>query len=237
MDLLKRLEKMEKRVDSLDSLFQPLRQASSCELFKEDDLESRLLEQIKAERIRKALKKANAEIQPLRQAEKERLLKEDESITRAIADLQLKAEAIRTKREAVMRGEFDTVLTAGVVQQASQVQLTNNVSRVTPKERPEKRERTLITRPPLKGLIKSKSQFRFSNKGKVYTCWTEDGGIFTDGDGIYKSLASWTSDVIERGGGGGRKVSAYEVCEIFLNSEKVWKKWGEIYKPDTTKIN
>lgn len=170
--------------------------------------------------------------QPLRQAEKERLLKEKESITRAIADLQLKAEALTRKYEAVMRGEFDTELTQHIVRQAEQIQITTRAH-----ERPEKRERTLINRPPLKGLIKSKSQFRFSNKGKVYTCWTEDGGIFTDGDGIYKSLASWTSDVIERGGGGGRKVSAYEVCEIFLNSAKVWKKWGEIYKPDTTKIN
>jgi len=103
-------------------------------------------------------------------------------------------------------------------------------------ERSEKRERTIITRPPLEGLIKSETHFRFIHKGIVAKCFTTNGTCFIDESDQrrYKSLASWTVAVIEKGGGGGRKVSAYEVCEVFI--EQQWKKWGDVYTADCTFI-
>jgi hypothetical protein len=101
----------------------------------------------------------------------------------------------------------------------------------------EKRERTIITRPPLEGLIKRETHFRFTHKGVVAKCFTTNGICFIDESDQrkYKSLASWTVAVIEKGGGGGRKVSAYEVCEVLIGQQ--WKKWGDVYTPDCTFIH
>jgi hypothetical protein len=208
-------------------------------LHESDDTEVQLIEQLKRERARKAKQQANAQIVTFRQAEEERLLKAIEGEKRVKAEADLRIETLHTRIEAVRRGDLDTDLTASIVRQASQIQITNvSVSRATPKTDGEKRERTIITRPPLVGLIKSKSMFRFTNKGKVYTCSTENGGTFTDTDGSsHKSLASWTVAVIERGGGGGRKVSAYEVCEVYLTATNEWKKWGLVYNEETKRIN
>lgn len=101
----------------------------------------------------------------------------------------------------------------------------------------EKRKRTIITRPPLEGLIKSKTHFRFTHKGIVSKCFTTNGTCFIDerDQKIHKSLASWTVAVIEKGGGGGRKVSVFEVCEVFIAQQ--WKKWGDVYTPNCTFIH
>jgi hypothetical protein len=100
----------------------------------------------------------------------------------------------------------------------------------------EKRERAIITRPPLEDLIKSETHFRFTHKGTVAKCFTTNGTCFIDESDQcrYKSLASWTVAVIEKGGGGGRKVSAYEVCEVLIGHQ--WRKWGDVYTPDCTFI-
>lgn len=101
----------------------------------------------------------------------------------------------------------------------------------------EKRERAIITRPPLEDLIKSETHFRFTHKRVVAKCFTTNGTCFIDesDQSRYKSLASWTVAVIEKGGGGGRKVSAYEVCEVLIGQQ--WKKWGDVYTPDCTFIH
>jgi len=189
---------------------------------------------------KQALKKANGEILNLRQERVEELRNEDKALAKAECEIKLKRQEIQTKIEAIQRGEFDADLTRSIVQQASQIQITSTTT-ARPRQEAEgvKRERTIITRPPLFGLIKSKSKFRFINKSKTYTCWSENGGTFTDQeDGrSHKSLASWTVSVIKRGGGGGRKVSAYEVVEVFLKESNEWKKWGDVYGEECTGIN
>jgi hypothetical protein len=196
---------------------------------EDEDEQIRLaMEQIRQAKAKKAQREANEKIEQFRTAR-------ETVIQNQIQSLQFKIEELQKEVGKVRRGERDAELTAGMIAQASAIQLTSAVAR----PEGEKRERTVITRPPLVGLIKSPSLFRFTNKGKIYFCKTENGGSFKDQETgeDFRSLASWTVDVIERGGGGGRKVSAYEVCEVKINASGVWKKWGDIYTPDTVEIN
>lgn len=199
----------------------------------EDAVERRLLAELKSNRAKKAQKEAARQIEQLRSARVAVLQQRRAEAFRI-------CEAIDQEIGEIQSGSRDGELTAGIVAKAAEIQISTKPPTAKP-TRPEgeKRERTIITRPPLIGLIKSPSTFRFSNKGKLYFCKSENGVSFKDNETkeVFKSLASWTVDVIERGGGGGRKVSAYEVCEIKINATGDWKKWGEIYHEDTTQIN
>jgi hypothetical protein len=182
---------------------------------------------------------------------------DEKNITEINRHFNIRQVQYKKEQDAYRSGQNDTLLINEYIEKAEPIQITPDPNtpdlRTTLTQNDKKdvikndkkddkkvkpRERNIITRPCLVGLIHSHTRFRFNHKGKVHMCYTENGSNFTDDNGkTYKSLASWTVDVIERGGGGGRKVSVYEVCEVFIKSTGKWEKWGNIYHADTKSIH
>jgi len=198
----------------------------------EDEENERLFALIKANKAKKALREATADIQRYR-LERCRVIQTNiDANLHKIKELQEANDAHKREQEETTSGLHDGHLTAGVVRQAEQFQLAP----ITPArvERPqraegEKRVRKVVHRPPLCSLIKSRLNFKWEGK----TCYTDNGKEFIEPDGtVFRSLNTWTETLIERTGGGGRKVSVYVVVDVQNNETGEWKKWGEVYTED-----
>ncbi len=186
-------------------------------------------------KARVALLKADADIVRLRGERDEVEALEEAKYDTEINRLVALRHDVRVKREALRRGERDGELTAVSVARATDFVVTTRDERPVARMRPEgeKRVRKVIHRPPLCDLIKSRLNFKWEGK----TCYTDNGKEFLEPDGtVFRSLNSWTETIIERGGGGGRKVSVYEVVSVQNNSTGKWKKWGEVYTKDCTSL-
>lgn len=208
---------------------------------EQEEEEIRLaMERIRGIKAKQAQRKADGEIEELRKKRGELIQNQIEILQGKIEELTGKIHELDQEAGEVERGERDGELTAGIVAKASEIQLTtkNEVKKVPVEGGGEKRERNSKTRPPLGELIHSRVDFRFNHKGKTYFCETEDGVNFHKQNGEKtKSLASWTVEVIAENGGGGRKVSAYEVVEAKISPASGWELWGKIYHEETTGIN
>ena len=202
----------------------------------EDEVNEQLFAQIKANKAKKALREATANIQRYR-LERCRVIHTtiDANLLK-IKELQKANDEHKRQQDETMSGLHDGHLTSGVVRQAEQI----HVAPIAPTrpERPqraegEKRVRKVIHRPPLCDLIKSRLNFKWEGK----TCYTDNGKEFLEPDGtVFRSLNSWTETIIERTGGGGRKVSVYVVVDVQNNETEEWKKWGEVYTEDCTSL-
>ena len=206
------------------------------ELEKAEREDRELMEAMKASRAKIALIKANADIERLRRerdaVEALEEAKYDTEINRLIA---LRHD-VRVKREALRRGERDGELTAVSVARAADFVVADRQAQPVARVRPEgeKRVRNTVTRPPLCSLITERLNFRWVG----YTCNTDNGKDFIEPDGtVFRSLNAWAETIIERGGGGGRKVSVYEVVDVQNNTTEDWKNWGEVYSKDCTSLN
>ena len=193
------------------------------------------VEAMKASRAKVALIKANADIERLRRerdaAEALEEAKYDTEINRLIA---LRHD-VRVKREALRRGERDSELTAVSVARAAVFVVADRQAQPVARVRPEgeKRVRNVVPRPKLWDIITSRLIFRWAG----HTCYTDNGKDFIEPDGnVLRSLNSWTETLIERGGGGGRKVSVYEVVDVQNIETGKWKNWGEVYSKDCIKL-
>jgi len=195
----------------------------------EDEVNERLFAQIKANKAKKALREATADIQRYR-LERCRVIQTNiDANLHKIKELQEANDAHKREQDETTSGLHDGHLTAGVVRQAEQIQ----VAPIAPArvERPqraegEKRVRKIVKRPPLCSLITSRLNFKWEG----HTCYTDNGKDFVEEDGtVFRSLNTWTETIIERGGGGGRKVSVYVVVDVQNPETGAWKKWGEVY--------
>ena len=202
----------------------------------EDEEEHRLIAELKANRAKKAQRQANADIQRHRDRAKAEIQQLVDVNLRKIKELQEANDRHKQEQENIDKGVKDTVLTSHIVRQAEQIQLAP----ISPArlERPqraegEKRVRKTVTRPPLCDLITERLNFRWVG----YTCNTENGKDFIEADGtVFRSLNAWTETLIERGGGGGRKVSVYVVVSVQNNTTKDWKNWGQVYTENCTSL-
>lgn len=205
------------------------------ELEKAEREDRELMEAMKASRAKIALIKANADIERLRRerdaVEALEEAKYDTEINRLIA---LRHD-VRVKREALRRGERDGELTAVSVARAADFVVADRQAQPVARVRPEGEKRVWKTvhRPPLHTLVGSRLNFRWAG----HTCYTDNGKDFIEPDGnVLRSLNSWTETIIERGGGGGRKVSVYEVVDVQNSTTRQWKNWGEVYTENCTSL-
>ena len=138
-------------------------------------------------------------------------------------------DAVREKRRALRAGELDAELTAGIVARSA--------------EGCQPKTKTKVPRPPLVGLIKSRTFFRYKFKGVEYGCYSDTGEVFHDGGSTdtYKSLAEFCAEKIKASGDTtGTMVSVYEKVYAKLNhcqSGDPWRKWGVLYHEGTVSIN
>lgn len=199
----------------------------------EDAVERRLLAELKSNRAKKAQKEAACQIEQLRSARVA-------ALQQRRADAFRICEAIDQEIGEIQSGSRDGELTAEIVAKAAEIRIT---TKSEPQKKPpandgEKRERLVKSRLPLSGLIHSRVDFRFAHKGKTYFCQTNNGVDFLRENGERtKSLASWTAELIEENGGGGRKVSTYETVEAKISPASGWVIWKNIYNEETTSIN
>jgi len=200
----------------------------------EDEENERLFALIKANKAKKALREATADIQRYRdraKAEIQTLIDRDEKL---ILEIQERITAHKAEQTSIDGGFKDAVLTASIVRQAEQIQ----VSTITPPPRPPraegaKRVREVVPRPKLWDIIKSRLNFRWEG----HTCYTDNGRDFIEPDGnVLRSLNTWTETLIERAGGGGRKVSVYVVVDVQNNETGEWKNWGKVYTKDCIEL-
>ena len=202
----------------------------------EDEEERRLLAELKANRAKKALREATADIQKHRDRAKAEIQQLIDANLRKIKELQEANDQHKEEQNNIDKGFKDSVFTSSIVRQAEQIQ----VSTIAPvrAERPqraegEKRVRKVVSRPKLFDIIESRLNFRWAG----HTCYTDNGKEFHEEDGnVLRSLNAWTESIIERGGGGGRKVSVYEVVEVQNIETGKWKNWGEVYSEDCIKL-
>lgn len=202
----------------------------------EDEENERLFALIKANKAKKALREANADIDRYRLDRCRVIQTNIDRDEKLILEINERITAHKAEQSETMLGLHDGELTAGLVRQAEQIQLAP----ITPArvERPqraegEKRSRETVPRPPLCSLITSRLNFKWEDG----TCYTENGKEFVEPDGtVFRSLNSWTETLIERGGGGGRKVSVYVVVDVQNPDTGAWKKWGEVYTKNCTSL-
>jgi hypothetical protein len=208
---------------------------------KESDLEiaereeREAMEAMARARAKKAQLTANAHIARLRSERDEVFALEQAKYEADIVRVSALRDGVIAKRSSLKAGELDTELTAATVARASDFVVTDRQALPVARVRPEgaKRVRKVVHRPPLCSLITSRLNFKWEGK----TCYTDNGKEFHEPDGtVFRSLNSWTETLIERGGGGGRKVSVYEVVSVQNNTTGKWKKWGEVYTEDCTSL-
>lgn len=201
----------------------------------EEDEEIRLMEQLKNVRTRKAEKDALKEIPRLRQAQIEQLCVKISDIEQKITHLTFQKAEITERIASINRGQEDALLMKDIVHKATQLVILPKNDK---NENQYKRERNTIHRPSLAGLIKTPTHFRFICKGRPHLCNTENGTTFVTPNGItHPTLSSWTTAVLKECDSGGRCVSAYEVCEVWINKCSSYVKWGDVYTFDCVSIN
>jgi hypothetical protein len=200
----------------------------------EDEEERRLMEQLKNVRARKAEKEAYKHIEILRDSEIKIASKKITELEERILHYTIQRVEHLTRIEKIKRGEEDNLLTKEAVKKEMNI--------VQPKkekiENQDKRVRTIIYRPPLAGLIKNPTHFRFNCKGRNHRCNTENGTTFVTPNGnVYDTLSAWTTEVLKECDSGGRHVSVFEVCEVWIDKCAKFVKWGDVYTSDCVSIN
>jgi len=216
---------------------------SELEIAEREEREA--MEAMARARAKKAQLTANAHIARLRSERDEVFALEQAKYEAEIVRVSALRDGVIAKRSSLKAGELDAELTAATVARASDFVVTDRQALPVSRVRPEGavRVRNSKTRPPLAGLIKSRTFFRYKLKGVYYVCYSDAGEVFQDTatGATYKSLAEFCDKKIKASGeAGGTTVSVYEKVEAKLNhcpSGDPWRKWGDIYHERTTQIN
>jgi hypothetical protein len=216
---------------------------TDIEIAEREDRE--LMEAMKASRAKVALLKANADIVRLR-GERD----EVEALEEAKYDIEINRlislrHDVRVKREALRRGERDGELTAVSVARATDFVVTTRDARPVARMRPEgtePRTKTKIDRPPLAGLIKSRTFFKFPFKGVDYMAYSDNGHKIVEADGSrsYDTVSEWANTKIKATGDQKTQVSPYERVYAKLNhcpNGDPWRKWGVLHCEGAISIN
>jgi len=190
-----------------------------------------------------ALLKATADIVRLRGERDDVEAVEEAKLDAEINRLIALRHAVRVKREALRRGERDGELTAVSVARATDFVVTDRqpVVRMRP-EGTEPRTKTKIVRPPLAGLIKSRTFFKFPFKGVDYMAYSDTGHkiVETDGSMSYDTVSEWANTKIKATGDQKTQVSPYERVYAKLNhcpNGDPWRKWGVLHCEGAISIN
>jgi hypothetical protein len=207
--------------------------------------EREALELMAKARAKTAQLKANADIVRLRDerdaVEALEEAKYDTEINRLIA---LRHD-VRVKREALRRGERDGELTAVSIARATDFVVADRQAQPVARVRPEggqPRTKTKINRPPLAGLIKSRTHFKFPFKGTDYMAYSDTGHeiVPTDGSGSFDTVAKWVKSKIVATGDHKTEVNSYDKVYVKLNhcpSGDPWRKYGVLHNEATVSIN
>lgn len=205
--------------------------------------EREALELMAKARAKTAQLKANADIVRLR-GERDAVealeeAKYDTEINRLIA---LRHD-VRVKREALRLGERDSELTALFIARATDFVVTDRQPVACVRtEGTEPRTKTKIDRPPLAGLIKSRTFFKFPFKGVDYMAYSDTGHKIVEADGSrsYDTVSEWANTKIKATGDQKTQVSPYERVYAKLNhypNGDPWRKWGSLHCEGAISIN
>lgn len=207
--------------------------------------EREAMEVMKASRAKIALLKANADIVRLRNERDEVEALEEAKMDAEINRLIALRHDVRVKREALRRGERDAELMAVSVARATDFVVTDRqaqpVARVR-SEGTEPRTKTKIDRPPLAGLIKSRTLFKFPFKGVDYMAYSDTGHKIVEAGGsrTYDTVSEWANTKIKATGDQNTQVSPYERVYAKLNhcpNGDPWRKWGSLHCEGARSIN
>lgn len=207
--------------------------------------EREALELMARSRAKVALLKAKSNIERLRSERDEVEALEETKYDTEINRLIALRHDVRVKREALRRGERDGELTAVSVARASDFVVTARDERPVARMRAEgtePRTKTKIDRPPLAGLIKSRTFFKFPFKGTDYMAYSDTGHKIVEADGSrsYDTVSEWANTKIKATGDQKTQVSPYERVYAKLNrcpNGDPWRKWGALHCEGARSIN
>ncbi len=184
---------------------------------------SERLKEAKAKKMRKDI------IEPLR-AEAIR--------KRAEAELLIKeAEIAEAKVNAIINGAIYETITKNETDE-NEVVGEKAYNHNPDKKNDGKRERQIVKRKDLSEVITRRTQFKTTIKGQVKTATTEDGWKI-NGDGTeYDTLNKWLDASVRAITGDNKtKKSVFEVVLYYNDERNEWRKLGDDYTADTTKLN
>lgn len=203
---------------------------------------------------KKAERKAREDIHPLREdkikyIERERdnaisteniynlKIQMDEAVTKYNEALE-RIHTFDARIEAVKRGDQDAELIAWVGNRTLEIANKEYNKVVNDGAHIEKRERTIINRPPLYNVICCKTHFKTSVRGKEIRCYTTNGRIiYGDDDEQYKSINEWCNkNIIKILGENKTKKSIYEVVYVFYEKNNEWYKLKDVYNESSNML-
>ena len=151
---------------------------------------------------------------------------------RAEAELLIKeAETAEAKAEAIInKARDETTIT--------KEEPDKNAPNHKPEKNNEQRERQIVKRKDLTEVITRRTQFKTTIKGQVKIATTEDGRKI-NGDGVeYDTLNKWLDASVRAITGDNKtKKSVFEVILYYNDERKEWRKLGDDYTAETTKLN
>ena len=150
---------------------------------------------------------------------------EDNEETLLMAEIEKEWKAM----EAKMRKDKIVSLRAEAIRKRAEAEILINDG---------KRERQIVKRKDLSEVITRRTQFKTTIKGQVKTATTEDG-CKINGDGVeYDTLNKWLDTSVRSITGDNKtKKSVFEVVFYYNNTINEWRKLGDDYTAETTKLN
>lgn len=160
---------------------------------------------------------------------------------RAEADLLIKeAEIAEAKVGAIINGAIYETITKDETDKNAVVRVVvgGNAHNHNPEKNYGKKERQIVKRKHLSEVITRLTQFKTTIKGQVKTATTEDGWKI-NGDGTeYDTLNKWLDASVRAITGDNKtKKSVFEVVLYYNDERNEWRKLGDDYTADTTKLN
>ena len=150
---------------------------------------------------------------------------------RAEAEILIKeAETAEAKADAIINGaRYETIIDT-----ETDIKVPNHL----PEKNDGKRERQIVKRKDLSEVITRRTQFKTTINGQVKTATTEDG-CKINGDGVeYDTLNKWLDTSVRSITGDNKtKKSVFEVVFYYNNTINEWRKLGDDYTAETTKLN
>ena len=159
--------------------------------------------------------------------------------------VSLRAEAIRKRTEAEIlikeaetaEEKADAIINGSRYETITDTEIDIKAPNHIPEKNDGKRERQIVKRKDLSEVITRRTQFKTTIKGQVKTATTEDGRKI-NGDGVeYDTLNKWLDASVRSITGNKTKKSVFEVVFYYNNTINEWRKLGDDYTAETTKLN
>lgn len=160
--------------------------------------------------------------------------------------VSLRAEAIRKRAEAELlikeaetaEAKADAIINGAKYETMTDTEKDIKAPNHIPEKNDGKRERQIVKRKDLTEVITRRTQFKTTIKGQVKNATTEDGRKI-NGDGVeYDTLNKWLDASVRSITGDNKtKKSVFEVVFYYNNTINEWRKLGDDYTAETTKLN